>query len=494
MSARTALSLAPLSGLRSLTIDLGWRAWDLPDQDAAATVLAHDVPAAPDGLRCFEMQQARVDSELDRRDTASPFQLPSVPRSSAGGNSDSEVSPRNHDMLSGDDPFDSGHTALPALDSPPVLIEPFLRSEEDTSHDANTSRRSTTTHSDEFGFVFPASSSDVSAPTSMGNERAGGTTISTAQGMGEDSRTPKEAQSVPPRPRRQPCSRAAAATTCFSTSSALDRFLSIRGQSSRAEGGVGHTGVPVPTRDLKPAKASRSAATPLSSPPPQLPFLSQPSFLKGDAEAAAEPTGSTTRVIAFDSTFQMREHLRAFEQEGLQLVHRPGRERTLPSLIVDSTTCVLLERTVDLLRTIPVAGQAVPPPTGENLLARLDALREDYDSVFLVLEAQQQRVGGRRASSYSPPVVRALQLLAEHVTRREQETPGITIEVALSRSPEDTASIIRRLVAHKRSSEHSFAPILDLWGERSWLPDDPSEVSIPLRTSFDKSAYDINRL
>ncbi|BGP54409.1 hypothetical protein JCM8202v2_001987 [Rhodotorula sphaerocarpa] len=387
ISERTALSLAPLSGLRSLTIDLGWRAWDLPDQDAAATVLGHDGPAAPDGLRCFEMQEVRVDSELDRRDTVSPFQLPSVPKSSANEDSDLEVSPPNDDMLSGDDSFDFGHTALPALDSRPAFIEPFLRSEEDTSHNANTSRRSATTHSDEFGFVFRASSSDVSAPTSMGDERAGGTTIPTAQGMRK----------------------------------------------------------------------------------------TLPSFLKGDAEAAAEPTGSTTRVIAFDSTFQMREHLRAFEQEGLQLVHRPGRERTLPSLIVDPTTCVLLERTVDLLRTIPVAGQAVPPPTGENLLARLDTLREDYDSVFLVLEAQQQRVGGRRASSYSPPVVRALQLLAEHVTRREQETPGITIKVALSRSPEDTASIIRRLVAHKRSSVHSFAPILDLWGERSWLPDDPSE-------------------
>ncbi|GAA6013870.1 hypothetical protein JCM8202_000843 [Rhodotorula sphaerocarpa] len=369
ISERTALSLAPLSGLRSLTIDLGWRAWDLPDQDAAATVLGHDGPAAPDGLRCFEMQEVRVDSELDRRDTVSPFQLPSVPKSSANEDSDLEVSPPNDDMLSGDDSFDFGHTALPALDSRPAFIEPFLRSEEDTSHNANTSRRSATTHSDEFGFVFRASSSDVSAPTSMGDERAGGTTIPTAQGMRK----------------------------------------------------------------------------------------TLPSFLKGDAEAAAEPTGSTTRVIAFDSTFQMREHLRAFEQEGLQLVHRPGRERTLPSLIVDPTTCVLLERTVDLLRTIPVAGQAVPPPTGENLLARLDTLREDYDSVFLVLEAQQQR------------------LLAEHVTRREQETPGITIKVALSRSPEDTASIIRRLVAHKRSSVHSFAPILDLWGERSWLPDDPSE-------------------
>ena len=104
----------------------------------------------------------------------------------------------------------------------------------------------------------------------------------------------------------------------------------------------------------------------------------------------------------------------------------------------------------------------------------MEEIAQEYEHVVLILEEQHQRVAGVRVSSYSKPVLDALDRLGANI--EDLRNRGVLADVALSRSPEHSAGIVAQLVSYKTSNLPRDVPALDLWSDRLWLTSDPTTV------------------
>ncbi|BGP14275.1 hypothetical protein JCM10213_005833 [Rhodosporidiobolus nylandii] len=266
-----------------------------------------------------------------------------------------------------------------------------------------------------------------------------------------------------------------------STSAALDRFLLARGKAV----------APSPSSSPRVPAAAPSTSerppSPHSSPPPgSIPFTIPP-FLASPSSIAVPRTASL-RVVAFDALFQQREHLRALRDEGILPVHRPSRfpsaagVSTEPHLILDARTAVLIVPLPSLIgnarRPAEEAPSAATPAPGcarEAVITTLLRLLRRFDQILLVLEERQTRVGTAKTYSWTPPVLNALQVLADGLADLEGGEGGV--QVALSKGERDTAGIVRRFAEwlEREQEDEGARPPVDVWGEREWLTEDPSQ-------------------
>lgn len=340
--------------------------------------------------------------------------------------------------------------------------------------------------SSDFGFIFPPSSPAV-------NTQAVGAVSSPATTLQD---TVVFSPPKPARPRvtaaeceqrfssaahrndpLPPVEKANPAVAPFSTTNALDRFLGLRGvaaPSSRRPEAV--SAAPAQGVARQPAQGS-------FPPPNSIPFTS-PAFLSGPS-LRPSILHKPVRVVAFDALLQKRAHVSALEQRGFALVHRPSRFtpepfKTLePHLIVDARTCVLFLNLASLISNVtrrPASTIGAPLKRQEALLDTLDRLvSQRFDRILVVLEEQQQRVGGVKVYSYTPPVLAALEQLAEAL----QGSSGV--EIALSKGPEHSADLVMQFTEHLAGEREAGGglPVLDVFEQRSRLTDDPNEVRLP---------------
>ncbi|GAA5878967.1 hypothetical protein JCM1840_007397 [Sporobolomyces johnsonii] len=278
---------------------------------------------------------------------------------------------------------------------------------------------------------------------------------------------------------RSPQVAGALSTTRWSNSSALDRFLGMRGAAQK----VSKTATtPQPPKH----SAQREFPPPRhSSPPPgSIPFT-QPSFLAA-SPAPHSASAHAARVVAFDSLLQMRPHFAALQAQGIFPVHRPSRFPCVPfitqepHLVLSGTSCVLFHKLTDLLRSSsdPSSTQA-PLKRPEAVFTTVRRLARRFDRILLVLEEQQVRVGSLRAYSYTPPVLKGLQELAQALqgmAKREAREGECGVEVALSKGPEQSAQLTATFVRYleREEQQKALSGAVGVWGERRWLRDDPS--------------------
>lgn len=477
-NARTPFALVPMAGLRSLTLELSWKAWSLPE----------DIEMESEPDESLHSQQTEANLQVRQAPVAiSPLSSPLNLQSDEREDSDDEQwisrawSKRargDHDETDAARPeqSDANDTALDRLSE---------------THSLQSSRAQVT---DEYGFIFLPHAATISGGTDAAAEE---NTEPTSPAPLHEAVLTVEGPSPPPPDRssrsvtaltsvERPAARLPSlsafdrATAPAPSLSSFDRFLSLRSrddladltpvlptqQSHRSAG-------PIPAHGRPEARSDRDTST---TAPPSVPSLPLPAFLRHDAEASTRTV--SLRVVAFDRVFQRREHVRALEAHRLQLVHRAPRhpDRSLPDLIIDPTTCVVLCRLVDLMKTSQAQkiASSQAPARPDTIAARVQEIAQDYEHVVLILEEQHQRVAGVRVSSYSKPVLDALDRLG--VSVEELRNRGVVVDVALSRSPEHSAGIVAQLVSYKASNLPRDVPALDLWSDRLWLTSDPTTV------------------
>ena len=488
-NARTPFALVPMAGLRSLTLELSWKAWSLPEEMEVDNELDEGLLAQQTEAN-LQVRQAPVaisplPSPLylqpDERDDSNDEDLISCAWSKQARGARDETDAAN--LVALPEQADADETALDRLSE---------------NHPLLSSRAQVT---DEYGFVFLPHAATFSAGTD--EAAAEENTEPTSPAPFQEASLTREELAPPPPPDRSPRSgtdlasveRPAAclpslssvdlATAPAPSLSSFDRFLSMRSrddladltrvlptqQSHRSAG-------PIPADSRPQARSDRGTSTTAT---PSVPSLPLPAFLRDDAEATAR--AAPLRVVAFDPVFQRREHVRALEAHQLELVHRSPRhpDRSVPDLIIDPKTCAVLCRLVDLMKTSQAqknaSSQAAARP--DTIAARVEEIAQDYEHVVLILEEQHQRVAGVRVSSYSKPVLDALDRLGASV--EDLRKRGVQVDVALARSPEHSAGIVAQLVTYKASNLPRDVPALDLWSDRLWLTSDPTPVRLCCR-------------
>lgn len=471
-----------MTGLRSLTLELSWKAWSLPeemevDNELDNSLLSQQIEAN------LQVRQAPV--------AISPLSSPLCLKSDGIDDGDDEQLVSRACSTQARDILDEAEAAKPAagLEQSEAGETTLDRLSEIQS--LHPSRAQLT---DEYGFIFLPHASTFSAATDEAAEE--NTEPTSPAPLHEASLTRAELAPPPPAaPSRSSISlssieRPAARLPSLLSSdraaapgpslSSFDRFLSLRSRDDLADlmpvlptQNSHRTADPVIPPDAPPE--ARSDGDPAAMAPPSIPSsLHLPAFLRDDAE---RPTrAGPLRVVAFDPVFQRRDHVRALEAQGLQLVHRAPRhpDRSLPDLIIDPTTCVVLCRLIDLMKTDQpqTASSAAGCARPRSIAARMEEIAQEYEHVVLILEEQHQRVAGVRVSSYSKPVLDALDRLGANI--EDLRNRGVLADVALSRSPEHSAGIVAQLVSYKTSNLPRDVPALDLWSDRLWLTSDPT--------------------
>lgn len=511
----TPFAQSLLPGLRSLTIELSWQAWRLPPGETLEDLLVEadtDFPAPHEVHELFQPTNAASDNEeedlaSDHLTTTATLRQSSsdetlTPRVKAFG-LDSKYFDRQEltdmddrhrnvaqtGLTAGDgeaqqDEAEAGAAALVELASSGALDEELPPAQGASPRGAEPLHPPSDESSD-FGFIFPSSSLDGD---DMHVEPASFEVDGSLHVHGDDSRSSKSARAdraithaSPPSPAAENEPLLATGST-WSIASALDRFLKARGVT-----------VPSGVGDERPARrADESARHELpvappqrSSPPPGAISFTTPPFLVDPRFSHSE--SDPIRVVGFDAIFQMRSHFLALQEHGILPVHRPSRfaasssEMFEPHLIVHPSAAVLF------IKLASIIGNAVPSNStnssssrSEPLFTTIQRLAERFDRLVVILEEQQTRVGSVKSYSFTPPVLAALDQLA---TALSQYRDGQhSIELALSKGAGHSADITRRFVEWQRGREATKEdlPVLDLWDERTWLPDDPTEV----RSSF----------
>ncbi|GAA6027847.1 hypothetical protein JCM8097_001745 [Rhodosporidiobolus ruineniae] len=299
-----------------------------------------------------------------------------------------------------------------------------------------------------------------------------------------------------------------------STTTALDRFLSLRGRGALVSGARQQSLVhpaPKPPAQLEPTR---------SSPPPgSIPF-SLPPFLLTEDAAPSLRRSTPLRIIAHDAFLPLRAHHAALAAEGFEVVHRPsrfGQQRQgedqgkvfEPHLIVNPSTAVLFIKLVDLLAGGPVvrpaelaalSSSAPPPgapatttvrptPNREAVYTSLVRLSRRFDRLLLVLEEPSAAPGRVKPYAYTPPILKALSDLAgalERLDAGEEPAEGrgegggtVEVEVVLSKGAGHSAELVGRYCAwlerREEEREEGGGGVVRVWGEREWLTDDPGE-------------------
>ena len=486
-NSKTPFALVPMAGLRSLTLELSWKAWSLPEememdseldesllsQQTEANLQVRQAPVAISPL------SSPLDLQSDEREDSDDEQLISRARSTQGRGTRDEADAAK--LAARPEESDADDTALDRLSE---------------THSLQSSRAQVT---DEYGLVFLPHAATFAAgteeaaeentePTSPAPLHEAGLTVeepvSPLLVCASRSGTPLTSVERPAA-RLPSLSSFDRATAPAPSLSSFDRFLSLRSRDDLA-----HLTPVLPTQQSRRSAGPmpvdgrpevRSDRNTLTTAPPSIPPLPLPAFLRDDSEATTR--AASLRVVAFDPVFRRREHVRALEAHHLQLVHRsPSHpDRSLPDLIIDPTTCVVLCRLVDLMKTSQAQkdSSAAACARPNIIAARIEDLAQEYAHVVLILEEQHQRVAGMRVSSYSKPVLDALDRLGASVA--DLRNRGVLVDVALSRSPDHSADIVAQLVSYKASDLPRDVPALDLWSDRLWLTSDPTTVRLCCR-------------
>lgn len=532
-------SLAPLPGLRALTLELSWRAWTLPagetledlllgedgDIEGAAVQVeleeeTRETSAAVDKVGVDEPQDddmvvtsmitlprsaeddddeplvPRVPVMVDRQvvEVAGHSVLARLDDGSADERSFSTVSPGN-DALEGGcgapvQPVPP--TDRPFLDEPPPAAPLDSDLVASAQHRPRLESSSLTavpdSSSSDFGFIFPPGSSPSSPP----GQHAGAVSPPAAYGcepvymdtveLPDELESPAQLQAVS---QDEPVARLEMVDPgrpAWSSAAALDRFLAARGQAALASTEPEtRAAPPAPSTVVEPAPPSAH-----SSPPPgAIPFTSPP-FLSR-AHLPHSSLDQPVRIITFDALLHMRPHLAALRRQSFLAFHRSSRfpadpRRTLePHLIVDPRSAALFVRLDALVSNVvrvdePMVGSLPRPEAVMTTLARLAAR---FDRVLVVLEESGQRIGGVKRYGFTPPVLAALQQLASELAELEGGRHGV--EIALSKGAEHSATLVRRWADYLREEDEAASveeglPVLELWGGRAWLSEDPSPV------------------
>ncbi|GAA5865334.1 hypothetical protein JCM3774_004941 [Rhodotorula dairenensis] len=475
-NAGTPFALVPMTGLRSLTLELSWRAWSLPESIEIDSDLAGSLPPQEEQRDALAGSTSVAISPISSQPDLGPgFRY--------GDDDDDVLMPRlrskpAREIREEDVAAERVSEVLEPDASDAFESVPTVQLSDDRD---STVRKAPMT--DEYGFTLLPAEPACSQGT---DDVAGPNTGPMSPGAHRRADLMQEhlRPAADPLPRAEtgpPPVHSSAAPS--DTLSALDRFLSLRGKHdlTRRAPALGEQALQRPARachEESTATARLEAET--ASGPPSIPSLPVPAFLL----AQADPPSVTApcRIVAFDPVFQRREHVRALERKGLQLVHRPSRPAVcrLPDLIIDPTTCVTICRLVDLLKVGGTGEAAASTTTArpETIPDRIEHVAQDYEHVVVILEEQHERVAGRRISSYSKPILCALDRLGSSLD--EMRNRGVSVEVAFSRSPEHTAETVGQLVSYKASKEQRESFALDLWSERRWLTSDPTEEETQL--------------
>ncbi|GAA6021330.1 hypothetical protein JCM10207_002699 [Rhodosporidiobolus poonsookiae] len=359
------------------------------------------------------------------------------------------------------------------------------------------------TSSSDFGFIFPSSPSPPRPRSRHSAQPAASPTPARAPSdlklanraldsarLDELAASHLDARVEKAKP--APSTMTAAAADKWSHGGALDRYLALQGKRTTRRAAVPRA----PATGLEQPLTLPTPPIPRSSPPPGAIPFTLPPFLATDASTALLP--APLRIVSFDALLQQRSHLAALSSQGFLPVHRVSRFPPQPAathepdLILDAHTCVLFARLVDLLAGVirPDELAALDDPflaaiatrdanKPETLFTTLTRLSRRFDRVVVLLEENQPRSATAvRTYAYTPPVLRALQELAGALAGLN--AGGKTVEVALSKGPEHSAELVRRLAGYlageeARRREMGEAPVLDVWGERQWLAEDPGE-------------------
>ncbi|GJN87137.1 hypothetical protein Rhopal_000082-T1 [Rhodotorula paludigena] len=515
-STASEWTLAPLSGLRALTLQLSWQCWTEKAGETLEGVLLGEAeyggadeaePEEAEALRsaadALEHARGRVRHEegegfLEERD-----QLALLAASEDEAELQARIRPVDHaDSSPADETLSPGQarspdqgaaaaaehsTAMANRSSPaaalPAATTPTPSQLAAPSHNEQAPR----SDSSDFAFVFPPSSpavntqavEAVSSPATtlqdtvvLSPAKPARPPVSAAACEQRSSSAVHRKEPLPPVEKVNP------AVAPFSTTNALDRFLGLRGiatASSRRPEAVSAA----PARGV-----ARQPAQGSSPPPNSIPFTT-PAFLSGPS-LRHSTLHKPFKVVAFDALLQKRAHVSALEQRGFALVHRPSRfapepfTTPEPHLIVDARTCVLFLNLASLISNVmrrPASTTGASLKRQEALLDTLHRLvSQRFDRVLVVLEEQQQRVGGVKVYSYTPPVLAALEQLAGAL----QGSSGV--EIALSKGPEHSAELVMQFVEHLAGEREAGGglPVLDVFEQRTWLTDDPAQDELAL--------------
>lgn len=519
----TPFAQSLLPGLRSLTIELSWQAWRLPPGQTLGDVLDDGGAdfAAPDdiaGLLPSIDAAPQPDNDLDLASDALTISA-TCPQSS----SDETLSPRvkafgldskylerqqptvaesQQEVEQGfqprasisdaeQDEAETGAAALLQLASSassasPGSPEAAVSPAHDQQPRDDLSHAGPSDDSSDFGFIFPSSSLD---------DEEGGSIKPEAGEMEDGLHVTKHDTRLPtPAHLDEPVASKASPTaevaiplppaSTWSMASALDQFLAARGAQLSTSVAMMR---PAKQRKGSPQPETVTAPQQRSSPPPgAIPFTAPP-FIAHSSHLRS--TSDTIRIVGFDSIFQLRSHFLALQQNGILPVHRPSRFPTSsneifePHLIIHPSAAVLYIKLASLI------GNAVPSPTqststrAEPIFTTLARLSERFDRLVVILEEQQTRVGSVKSYSFTPPVLAALNQLATALSEYRDGQHGI--ELALSKGADQSAELTRRFVdwLRDKGDETEDLPVVNMWDERTWLRDDPTEVRNLLMTA-----------
>ncbi|KPV76617.1 uncharacterized protein RHOBADRAFT_42961 [Rhodotorula graminis WP1] len=544
-ASSSSWALAPLPGLRALTLDLSWRAWTLPAGETLKDVLIggdDDVEVDDDDA---ELEGATEARETEMRDeTAAVGEedeqesitailallkdvedgddeelVPRVPVEVEQPVS-KVVSPPSAASLDNRDAPETSYSANPlptddhALQSgalvelgyaapPPVIDDLPSASPPGPAAAISAHRRSPIqsssipappdSSSSDFGFIFPPASSPSSPPGqrlsagSSPDERVVELVDVEAVDMPLEHALAASATATSEEEPVARLEKAESSGPAWSSAAALDRFLTMRGRPVVApverELPAAHAAATIVDKPAPPSAHS-------SPPPGGIPFTLPP-FLSEPVGPPTSPRHEPLRVVAFDTLLQMRPHLAALQRQSFLPVHRASRfpsdpHRILePHLIVDPRSAILFLGLDALVSNVDRADEPMVGPLTrlESVMTTVGRLAARFDRLLVVLEEAVQRVGGVKRYSFTPPVLAALQQLASGLVKLAGGRHGV--EVALSKVAGHSAMLVRRWADYLREKDEAAMaeeglPVLELWGGRAWLSDDPAPDEVSL--------------
>lgn len=287
--------------------------------------------------------------------------------------------------------------------------------------------------------------------------------------------------------------------TAWSSTQALSQFLLVRGRKDLVKEADRSTiGADIDRSKVIDQVVQVEPASTLTFPPPApivLPFC-PPAFM---STALDTPQPFTFRIIASPALLQMRDHYEAFPSFDIQILDRSFRYAPIPHvvqephLILSGTTCVIFHRLIKIVGSsvrreeLPEAGrQPEQQKIDEAIFTSLSRLAGVYDRVVCILEEFPKGEGRssskRRDFAYTPPVLKALNTLSDAIKERKKSGLDGLLEVVITRDPVESIGVVRKLLINlsEGARERSRAGSLfeDCLGDRLWVTDDPSEVSL----------------
>ncbi|KAI5481622.1 hypothetical protein MNV49_002848 [Pseudohyphozyma bogoriensis] len=382
--------------------------------------------------------------------------------------------------------------------------------------------------SDEFIFPSDTSFSNGSAQedaTNISEVRSTATASRTGKSVTAPQRTPsvsmeieavsavksQEVKSVGSRGMEDPLTRfvdelsttkEGATGASWTSRTALSRLLGARGQSS-----VSKPTLPAPRRAVAPP-TSRPPSGPSIPETPLLDVpcpLAPPSFLDSTEQINTSSDNSTFRVIVSPDLLQKRDLHDALVARSIQLIDRPPRYQhkpfvtSEPHIIADGRSCIVFKPLAKLTGNVYRPAELEADHVfkrDEAVFTTLFHLSLDFDRILLILEEpvwKFKESGVKRPSSFTPPVCAALRDLETTINGFQSTHPSPPlIKVAVSRDPVDSATIVRKFFVSLRASSAAAALVtspIDVWNDRLWLTDDPTENAISERLAAYAAAW-----